>query len=422
MFQPYSDLTIELPPIPEGATRMYLVFNVTRAMLDKAFVHPAEGLLRIGDVAASLDWDQLPGTPDPLPNVLGWNLTAVAPGRVRATEVRIRASVEYPELVKFVFDQPHSSKVFASRETFCADSAQLFGLDSELPVDEHAFGPVEYRDALDAKIGNSNSPPQRHRRFFAQLDRRTDSTMAEGFLAVAEHSDLNQALPFVLKAARRSLQGRHGAIQANGGTYVLFGHEVNAQYVRYFSLLFWKLFVEHFPPAARPAGDPPDEPPAVGFENWIDVADIEAAFEAFADGQLRLPLQIPELALAPRSFAAAWTTQPSSGLYFLFAEFALLAAETGVHPELWTRLANVMVRSQVLLARRYEPSVPPGEEGYEATDYRGCGYRSGAMLTADDRNRIQQVRAMAGLPDLAVAAADHMARYMGGERPAVAPA
>jgi len=68
----------------------------------------------------------------------------------------------------------------------------------------------------------------------------------------------------------------------------------------------------------------------IGASGSLELEGFEDAFEMFTNGELRL--RLPE--------SRCLTTQPSSGLFFFFAEFALLCTAAGIETELWTRLAG----------------------------------------------------------------------------------
>lgn len=81
----------------------------------------------------------------------------------------------------------------------------------------------------------------------------------------------------------------------------------------------------------------------------------DGAFHAFASGLLRAKL--------PTSLA--WVCQPSSGFYFLFGEFALLAA-TNKPDSFWPKLCPSTVATQKIFVSAYpaNPDLPLGTESY----------------------------------------------------------
>jgi hypothetical protein len=99
----------------------------------------------------------------------------------------------------------------------------------------------------------------------------------------------------------------------------------------------------------------------------LSAALLEEAFEKFANGELRLPL--------PRLGAIA--VQPSSGFYFLWGEFWMLAHELGglgVDRDQILRWAKLLVRTQEIYALSYAPTtnVPVGQRNtstYSANNF-----------------------------------------------------
>ncbi len=100
-------------------------------------------------------------------------------------------------------------------------------------------------------------------------------------------------------------------------------------------------------------------------------ADFQEAYEMFANGDLRYQLA-----------TGAWTTQPSCGFYFFFAEFALLAIDIGASPKEWRQLAPSLVRTQPIFARVYRPANP---DTANFDSYRGCNYSTMRIFTPSER-------------------------------------
>lgn len=104
-------------------------------------------------------------------------------------------------------------------------------------------------------------------------------------------------------------------------------------------------------------------------ELWAtDPHAVDEAFEAFANGELRVRLP-----------CRVWTTQPSSALYFCFAELALYAIDQGEqgalgqaqHLPAWYAFARIFVRTQQIYVDAYAPCTP---EPVRFGDYNGCCY------------------------------------------------
>jgi hypothetical protein len=145
-------------------------------------------------------------------------------------------------------------------------------------------------------------------------------------------------------------------------------------------------------------------------DNSEGLARFERAYEMFANGELGLYL--------PQS--SAWTCEPSSGYYFLFAEFALLAtdpatplaAALGEDRALWERLCNVLVRTQEIFCRVYAPRRTRKRDfaSYTATNYFDRRAPLGVGDKADLRRRFEG----ATLDSLARAAADNVVAHLSG--------
>jgi hypothetical protein len=88
--------------------------------------------------------------------------------------------------------------------------------------------------------------------------------------------------------------------------------------------------------------------------------DASSAFEQFANGKLRILLS-----------RGGCTTQPSSALYFCFAEAAFLAIDQGLDPEYWDFYANVFTRTQRIYTDAYAPKEP---KPWRFSHYGACNY------------------------------------------------
>jgi hypothetical protein len=127
--------------------------------------------------------------------------------------------------------------------------------------------------------------------------------------------------------------------------------------------------------------------PDLGAGQALDPA-IELAIEQFASGQLRLQLD-----------SKAWACQPSSGFYFYFGEFALLAAENltdANKAEAWLRLARAYVRTQRVFAQTYPVAqgVEKNLDGYHACNFHAK--RAGMKQADIDQLRQEYATLAAG--------------------------
>ena len=120
----------------------------------------------------------------------------------------------------------------------------------------------------------------------------------------------------------------------------------------------------------------------------------------FANGELRL--QLPS--------NLAWTTQPSSAYYFFFAEFALLAIDLGVDVPVWSKLLNVLVRTQRMVFSVYKASVRKPGFG----DYSPCSFDPGRSWPCSEREELRRWFRGLGNHDLCVVAARHAHEFVPG--------
>ena len=90
-----------------------------------------------------------------------------------------------------------------------------------------------------------------------------------------------------------------------------------------------------------------------------DLDHLADAFESFAAGELRWQLPHGE-----------WMTQPSSGLFFLFGEFALAAYEN-TQSVRWLAMARSMIGAQEIFMAAYQRRET--ESGFNT--YSGCNYK-----------------------------------------------
>jgi hypothetical protein len=118
---------------------------------------------------------------------------------------------------------------------------------------------------------------------------------------------------------------------------------------------------------------------------------IEKAFEEFANGELRVRIKVKK--------TTYWTTQPSSALYFLFAEFAFLACEAGVSAPAWENLANVLVRTQPTYCNAYKPPSATASPPFFG-EYAACNYCANKPLESAHFENLRADYAGLSLDDL----------------------
>ncbi len=321
----------------------------------------------------------------------GHVLSLAGEGLSTAEHAAVLSRVERPELVKFVVERREGERTrlvtLANLARTCTDTVDLW--EKPASAAELEFGPLQYHNALDRALGPEKTPVARYRRFFFDLDRRYDEKLAEIYLSAVDGRACQQLRLHLAPAlgalgrriAHRFAEHQRGAREVSVPAY---GESVvNA--LGFFSSELLATFLKHFP---TPSG-------------LVDLDAFEEAFEMFANGELRLRLPEPEL---------AWTTQPSSGLYFYFAEFALLAAELGIQRETWTRLANVLVRSQRIYCDVYPPRA--AETPAKLSSYWACGYAPQRAWVGAQKAALRREFDGLELGELAVAAAQHTLAFM----------
>jgi hypothetical protein len=170
----------------------------------------------------------------------------------------------------------------------------------------------------------------------------------------------------------------------------------DARPLHYFSMLFHDLLLTYFPGRRRNGS------------TRLDRDAMEHAFESFAAGDLRVKLPVCD----------CHAVQPSSGLYVLFAELALLSAECGFDPlgaaGFWKQVANVLVRTQEIYCRRYMPTTSP-KSNWDQTSYRACNFNACELPEHALRARIEDLRHSfrnADVRCLSIAAAQNADKYM----------
>ena len=147
----------------------------------------------------------------------------------------------------------------------------------------------------------------------------------------------------------------------------------------------------------------------------VDTTDglkrFERAYEMFANGELGLYL--------PKS--GAWTCEPSSGYYFLFGEFALLAvdpgtplaAALGADRFTWMNLCNVLVRTQEIFARVYAPKRGSKQDSFEHFAAANYWHRR-RPLSPREKQDLEKVCAGSTLGQLCDRSAGYAIEYLPG--------
>lgn len=318
--------TISLPPFPPRTRAVILVFNVTRAS-------PVQPPLEASQVfrAALAGELELGGR---FPNVvtLGVRTGLGALARQRSS-IELVSLNDPAELVRVVVQtEEQLLRLQAPAAGPCLTDADLLLAQVWVPVHSPAglvFGPEEYADDMLLALGGlpSGSPQEALRRkqtqYFARLNALTESKL-NGFLGPIQPI-LNQNIvnTFIGVQRRQAHFLKELRMATLPGPLPAFE---SATY-------------------ANPARDVAAAFDLAQGDNQMSDADVEEAFLAFARGALRL--QLPT--------HLAWTTQPSSGFFFLFGEFAQLAYECGLGAG-WLQLARTLCMARELLVQSYPPA------------------------------------------------------------------
>jgi len=366
-----------LPPRREG-DEIYLVFHPARSRVSA---------WQSDELLTGLVWIRDARLP---PNILHLRVDDDA----SSGEVRIRALEGPPELARIVVRHQEELLLYgppADGEFSCpeTESVQLASLAEILP------GPADYLNELWTLLDKAPTTPLwNYRRFFADLDRHTDDVLRKEYLGAKDPALLalmDAVIPTVMATlsdclTRRAVDPTHGyRCPEYPGAAAVHGE------LRAVSDLFLSLVFKYFRAPGR----------------GLDLESFEDAFEMFANGELRLELP-----------SGAWTTQPSSGYYFYFAEFALTCAMAGIETGLWTRLANCQVRTQRIFCKVYEPSAPPP---WDLAHYKADDYDAARTFTRVEKAELARLFLGKSLEELCIAQAAHLEEFAPDTVPPVLP-
>jgi hypothetical protein len=390
--------------------RVYLVFNVSRTQISLArtktyrgFVKKDAGLLLMGES----------GRQGTHPNVLALDLLAPEVARDELLDLRIETVGEVPQLVRVVLEESGRVLVSKSEQKPCLDTIDLEYQAQAGGAAPHVPGPNDYLAELANALNGLTGPLADASRFFAEFDRRSSSVLE------ASAKMTNSVVVVSRMAKDRLVERLHDQI-ASPGKYKQFDTTNEVEDLRRVAALFVECAASHLGPPAPPKSSSkrkrskrksPSASARALSEAKIDLMRFEDAFEAFADGQLRL--QLP---------SGMWSTQPSSGFYFYFAELALLAAEAKLDPpfgpSLWTTLAKVMIRTQETYCARYGPEkvLKPDRD---TSSYSACQYRLEQDLDKPSIQRKAEMRQKfskkRSLKPLAIACAENAVNLLRDE-------
>ncbi len=374
--------TIEIPSKLEKGDELYLVFNLTRGK--------PRTILRAKTVGVDVVLES-PTQEFSLPsNVLRLRFTRIP----RSKKLTVETAIEAVEIVKTIHHD-RSKKKFLVHTMAEEDGRPR--LVAEHP-DRTEFLREEILDplAFDQEVALALEDLHAFRSYFWELDRQSHPDLIPLQIpSMIERETRIGAINRAMDLLRQRLIER-GQRRKKGQPLSPLAPLLRPDDVPYWvtlSDLQLTIIRKHF------ALDSPE-----GLQRF------ERAYEMFANGELGLYL--------PKS--GAWACEPSSGYYFLFAEFALLAADPsaplapalGPERRTWERLCNVLVRTQEVFCRVYAPAKDAKRDfaAYTATNY----WNQRKPLGSTDKEALRQRFANATLDTLKKTAADNVIQYLPG--------
>jgi hypothetical protein len=392
-----TEQRIPIPVPPPGSEIIDIVFNVARGRILRE--QPRIGI-------EGFEQELGPASSSPI-NILRFRGSrgerrGEREGSIpRTSWVTVRGQGEQPELVKIVYRGRRSREarplepreehdqilaVYAPAPGTCPDDADyLLSVAWTKPQtgpESMTLDPAGYASDLEALLhGAPDTPTTRYRKYFATLNLRTHpdliETLPDAELPRAMKDDRNQWIGWLVAILHDRVVNRARAYVKSPD--VPWKDTVGAGIERITELSRIQLQVA---------------------DEWFggDATPFREAFEMFANGALRL--QLPNL---------AWTTQPSSGYFFYFAEFALLAMDQDVDAARWGQLAPTLVRAQHVFARVYPPAKPN-----EATfsSYRACNYDPLQVYSASELAQLEIDYPYVTEKDLRLGAGANAAQYL----------
>jgi hypothetical protein len=341
------------------------------------------------------------------PNVAVVKLRKLA----RDISVEVHGRYERLDACQVIVVTEHQAALYQADSPTCTDTEWAVKPFTTGTLYGTFVTPEEYLRLVAEQIANLPAANDRAASsFFYELDKRTSAhflhlTYADSEAEYQLYCEVTQLLFATLpqRLRLRKLEKQSGTPYWSGG-YPGWLLKSNIASPNWFVALdamenLFSTLLKTWFPAPQPTAD------------GIDWAAYDAAFERFGAGYLRL--QLPG--------SGTWTTQPSSGYYFLFGELALLCAElrwsqqSFALTDFWTKLANVMVRTQPIFCARYGPTPGPGRS---MQDYSGCYFQDLVPPQAQIDDLIVQQRALTTGMDLAALselAAQHAVDWLADE-------
>lgn len=353
---------LHLPPPPGEFRVLYIVFNITRAHAIRAVLRTHGGVV-VENLAAKEHDPNYPNVVALVPAELGPDTSGEFIAAVNRRPLSIESEGEAADLVGFVYEAlpadgaEEPAKAWVALAEFCPSSSanpaaaprfrEVAGpaLDHVLSVEKLlVFLDLHFAQAIKTeKLGFQG--------FFADLDRRTSSyllALAADPQLAAQANEVNGWIQAVAPELEDRVNARLAHVGAGAPEFIELTNPWRQACLSALSTWFLDIVRSHF----------------VDAFGEIDLPPFERAFEAFANGALRI-----------EPSPGAWTTQPSSAYYFHFAELAMLAIDNDVEPVTWFRLLNVLVRTQPIFTQTYFPGIGTGGTlaRYIACNYPGNG-------------------------------------------------
>lgn len=366
---------VPLPPLQSHEKDLFLVTGIRR------FGEPAaidiEPFLEIDTTGVYL------GTIRVAPNVLHFRF--VEPPLPRT--VTVAAFDEPVEVIKWLVPVDAGTKI----RTYSLEGQTPRLVPRRTELTDELFDVRAYYTALGKVPTRSTRQLKNAREFFADFEKSTHPKLIPLLLTDSTEATLRcRVIREIMIDLRFRFAERKDKALAKMPDSALknLAHNVSEnhrEYLKYIAKLQTELIVRYFQKS----------------DGSFDAKTFERAFELFANGDLRW--QSPSL---------GWVCQPSSGFFFFFGEFAILANDNSVDQAFWGSVANVMVRTQQVFVRTYGPPTPPAMPTY--ADYNAGNYSTTSKMTAAEIAVIRKNFTTVSKAQLPVSVAKHAEMYLPG--------
>lgn len=214
--------------------------------------------------------------------------------------------------------------------------------------DAHILRPIDSEWLADRKrrlLDVADADLRRRRSFFCSLELATNELLTPFLSTLSSEGRAlrNVYVRSTIAHLLGRLRGRVELARAGSDTRASGLRTPRIEVLAEVSRIQIETFREHFTSA----------------DGSLELLEIEMAFIAFANGDLRLG---PNGTLPGRGAADPHMTmdgEPSGDFFFLFAEFAFCAIEAGVDATVWRSILPALVVAQEVMIRAYAP--PQGQ-------------------------------------------------------------